>query len=56
MLAAGSPGKNHVFKGDLKGWNAVDLPGSGKGRGAQRVIYKVDADRVVIKEITDYHK
>jgi hypothetical protein len=57
MLAAGKPGKNqHALKGDLAGWSAADLPGSGKGRGAQRIIYKVEEDQIIIREIQDYHK
>ncbi len=57
MLASGLSGKNqHALKGDLKGWSAVDLPGSGKGRGAVRVIYKIENEQVIIKEFKDYHK
>lgn len=56
-LSQGKAGGNkHELKGDLKGMKAVDLPGSGKGRGAERVVYKETPDTVEIEDITDYHK
>jgi RHS repeat-associated protein len=55
-LARGLPGRNqHPLTGDLKGRFAADLPGSGKGRGAVRVIYSIENDRVIIHSIEDYH-
>jgi RHS repeat-associated protein len=56
ILARGLPGKNqHALTGDMKGWYAADLPGSGAGRGATRVIYKVEDNQIIIRDIINYH-
>ncbi len=56
-LAQGKAGGNqHALKGDLAGKSAIDLGGSGKGRGAERVIFSTDNDVVTIHDIVDYHK
>jgi RHS repeat-associated protein len=56
-LSKDLPGHNqHELKGDMAGKSAADLPGSGKGRGAERVIYSKTENQVTIHDITDYHK
>jgi RHS repeat-associated protein len=56
MLSRGEVGKNqHSLRGDLAGKSAADLPGSGRGRGADRVIFSSDKDTVTIHDIDDYH-
>ena len=55
-LAHGRPGRNqHALTGDLKGKFAVDVPGSGRGRGALRIVYEDTLDGIVLHFITDYH-
>jgi len=29
----------HDLGGDLTGWKAMDIPGTGKGRGAGRIVF-----------------
>ena len=56
-LKAGLAGGNqHALSGDLKGFFAMDVKGSGKGRGGLRIIYKKEGDIIQIHNITDYHK
>jgi RHS repeat-associated protein len=57
LLAQGKPGKNqHDLRGDLAGKKAVDLPGSGKGRGVMRVVYSEETPGfIVIHDVVDYH-
>ncbi|WP_342351530.1 RHS repeat-associated core domain-containing protein [Gilliamella apis] len=57
ILAQGKPGRNqHVLTGDRKGTSAIDLVGSGKGRGRMRVIFSETKDGAInIHEIVDYH-
>jgi len=56
LLARGEAGGNqHALTGDLAGKYAIDLPGGGAGRGAQRVIYSIDEGSVTIHDIIDYH-
>ncbi|MNV91124.1 hypothetical protein D3C71_1855830 [compost metagenome] len=56
----GATGKIEVrlsfFRGDLADKYAIDLGGSGKGRGAERVISSVKDGAVTIHVIVDYHK
>jgi hypothetical protein len=40
---------------DMTGKFAADLPGSGKGRGAERIIYSKTDDEIIIHDIRDYH-
>lgn len=57
MLSRGESGKNqHSLHGDLKGKSAADLPGSGKGRGGDRVLYSETENEIIIHDIVDYHK
>jgi hypothetical protein len=49
-------GNQHALKGDLAGKSAIDLGGSGKGRGAERVIFSAAENEVIIHDIVDYHK
>lgn len=47
----------HTLSGDLKGQFAIDLPGTGSGRGAVRAIYTEEKNgSVVVRDIFDYHK
>jgi hypothetical protein len=56
-LSKGEAGGNvHNLTGDLAGKKAVDLPGSGKGRGRVRIIFSETDDRITIHDIVDYHK
>jgi hypothetical protein len=57
MLAQGKSGRNqHDLVRDLKGKKAIDLPGSGKGRGAVRVVFSEPTPgTIVIHDIVDYH-
>lgn len=56
LLQSGEAGKNqHALTREYAGMWAADLPGSGSGRGAQRVIYAIVDDQVVVHDITDYH-
>jgi Pretoxin HINT domain len=56
MLSRGERGGNqHPLTGDLKGKMAVDLPGSGAGRGSQRVIFSESPIGIIIHNIVDYH-
>jgi RHS repeat-associated protein len=56
-LSQGKAGGNqHELRGDLKGKSAIDLGGSGKGRGAERVIFSTNENEVIIHDIVDYHK
>jgi RHS repeat-associated protein len=48
-------GNQHVLTGDLKGFNAIDVKGSGKGRGALRIIFNSTEDEIFIHSIQDYH-
>ena len=57
LLSQGKAGANqHALKGDLAGKSAADLGGSGKGRGAERVIFSEKENEVIIHDIVDYHK
>lgn len=67
LLIKGQPGlKQHALSGNLKGWFAIDVRGSGGGRGVIRIVYRYEnngqsvktfqeATSVVIKQIYDYH-
>jgi hypothetical protein len=56
-LSQGKAGGNqHELKGDLSGKSAIDLGGSGRGRGAERVIFSTKENEIVIHDIVDYHK
>lgn len=56
LLAQGKPGRNqHKLRGELTGKSAADLPGSGRGRGALRVLFEESDDTVIIHDILDYH-
>lgn len=46
---------DHALKGDRKGQRALDLKGSGRGRGRLRIVYEVTKGTVTIVEIVDYH-
>ncbi|HEY0097929.1 MAG TPA: polymorphic toxin-type HINT domain-containing protein [Pyrinomonadaceae bacterium] len=57
LLSSGRPGKNqHPLTGEYAGMMAADLTGSGKGRGAMRVIFSRNDNEVIIHKIVDYHK
>lgn len=47
---------DHSVTGDRRGKRAVYIKGTGKGRGAGRIIYKVgkDGEVNIIKIITDH--
>ncbi|MBU5254595.1 type II toxin-antitoxin system YafQ family toxin [Tissierella praeacuta] len=47
--------EDHALKGDRKGQRALDLKGSGRGRGKLRIIYEVEKGTIRIVEIVDYH-
>jgi hypothetical protein len=55
-LSEGVPGQNdHALRGQ-GGMRARDVAGSGKGRGMDRIIYKVNNDgSITIVNIGDYH-
>lgn len=56
-LSQGTAGGNqHQLGTDLKGKSAIDLGGSGKGRGAERVIFSTNGNEVIIHDILCYHK
>lgn len=58
MLAGRQLGKTqHHLTGDRVGTSGVDLGGSGRGRGALRVIFSASEndELVTIHDITDYH-
>ncbi|MBO9204407.1 hypothetical protein J7I42_29230 [Niastella sp. MAH-29] len=48
-------GNQHVLGRDLKGYNAIDLKGTGKARGGVRIVYRETNKEIFIKDITDYH-
>ncbi|WP_436488155.1 DUF6443 domain-containing protein [Chitinophaga sp. ARDCPP14] len=48
-------GNQHVLTGNLKGFNAIDVKGSGKGRGALRIVFQSTEDEIFIHSIQDYH-
>ncbi|SHE55880.1 intein C-terminal splicing region [Chryseobacterium takakiae] len=49
QLASGKAGKNvHNLGGELKGYKAIDLAGTGSGRGAGRIIFKETSEQVEI--------
>ena len=55
-LAKGQPGgKVHDLKGDLKGWKAVDIPGTGHGRGGGRIIFRELESTIEIKGLVKGH-
>ena len=57
MLSRGERGRNqHPLTGNLKGKFAADLPGTGRGRGATRVIFEQSNEQVIIHDIENYHK
>lgn len=57
MLSEGRAGKNqHSLGRELAGQKGVDFPGSGRGRGATRVVYTETEERIVVHDILDYHK
>lgn len=45
-----------MLTGDRKGTSAINLVGSGKGRGRMRIIFSETKDGAInIHEIVDYH-
>lgn len=56
-LARGNAGGNqHFLRKELRGQLAIDLPDSGKGRGAKRVLFRQTEHEVYIEEVgVDYH-
>ncbi|MEL6629082.1 MAG: hypothetical protein AAFO96_21435 [Bacteroidota bacterium] len=55
-LATGKLGGNiHRLKGDLKGWQAIDIPGTGKGRGAGRIVFRELGGEIEIKGLVKGH-
>lgn len=48
-------GNQHVLTKERAGWKAIDLKGSGKGRGGVRVVYEETPNQIIIHEIVDYH-
>jgi len=55
LLREGKPGGNqHALSKDRKGEWAIDLGGS-SGRGGNRIIYMKDDNKIIIKDIIDYH-
>jgi hypothetical protein len=56
-LSRGESGSNvHKLTGKLAGKKAVDLPGSGKGRGKLRIIYSETENGIVVHDIDNYHR
>lgn len=56
ILRQGKAGGNqHPLARDLKGYNAIDVKGTGAGRGGLRVIYQEFMDAIYIHDIRDYH-
>lgn len=56
QLASGKAGKNiHALGGELKGYKAIDMAGTGSGRGAGRVIFKETSEHVEIIGVVKGH-
>ena len=56
LLLHDKPRKNqHALTGDLRGFSAIDVAGSGKGRGALRIVYAKTDTEILIHSIQDYH-
>ena len=55
-IAIDAAGKNqHRLTGDLAGYFAFDIPGSGRGRGLLRAVYRIVDGVVEVVSIQDYH-
>lgn len=55
-LSKGEPaGKVHDLPGDLKGWQAVDIPGTGQGRGGGRIIFREVGEQIEIRRFIKGH-
>ncbi len=55
-LSKGEPaGKVHDLTGDLKGWKAVDIPGTGQGRGGGRIIFREVGEQIEIRGFIKGH-
>ena len=48
-------GTIHDLGGELKGWKAIDIPGTGKGRWTVRIIFKEENGIIVIKGLVKDH-
>lgn len=56
LVREGKAGKNqHELKKELKGFKAIDVRGTGKNRGAVRIVYKESVSHILIHSIQDYH-
>ncbi|MBP2619731.1 RHS repeat-associated core domain-containing protein, partial [Chryseobacterium jejuense] len=56
QVASGKAGGNiHSLSKDLKGFKAIDMPGTGTGRGAGRVIFKEVSNQVEIIGVVKGH-
>lgn len=56
LLLRDQPGRNqHVLTGDLQGFWAADVRGSGRGRGSLRIVYSKSDSQLIIHSIEDYH-
>ena len=56
QLSNGNLGRNiHELGGDLKGYKAIDIPGTGKGRGAGRIVFREVGEEIEIKGLVKGH-
>ncbi|PKF73284.1 hypothetical protein [Chryseobacterium sp. PMSZPI] len=56
QLASGKAGGNiHSLSRELKGFKAIDMPGTGTGRGAGRVIFKEASNQIEIIGVVKGH-
>jgi mRNA-degrading endonuclease RelE of RelBE toxin-antitoxin system len=56
LIRNGEAGRNqHDLQKDLKGFKAIDIKGSGGGRGKLRMVFKETDSEIIIQDIIDYH-
>jgi hypothetical protein len=56
QLAKGKEGGNiHFLSKELKGYKAIDMPGTGTGRGAGRIIFKEAPSQIEIMGVVKGH-
>lgn len=60
ILRTGQAGKNQHPLGNkagrnLTGYKAIDIPGTGDGRGGMRIIYQETENEIILHSVENYH-
>ncbi|RAI99480.1 RHS repeat-associated protein [Chitinophaga skermanii] len=57
ILRSGKAGGNqHTLGGNLTGYKAIDIQGTGNGRGGLRIVYKETENEIILHQIVNYHR